>query len=97
MKMFKRITATLVLVFSLCSIAWGESKYEKAVKYIQNNIKSLEIVGENEKTYDRLFHEENKLKTDDKLWCYTGKSDEKILLGHIPGNKDMEVGKNFEV
>lgn len=25
MNMFKRITATLVLVFSLCSIAWGES------------------------------------------------------------------------
>ena len=25
MKMFKRITATLVLVFSLCTIAWGES------------------------------------------------------------------------
>lgn len=48
MKMFKRITATLVLVLSLCSIAWGESKrtvndlinqYECAKTFISKKIK----------------------------------------------------------
>ncbi len=46
MKMFKRITATLVLVFSLCSIAWGNDaedlmkRYGYASEFVAEKIKS---------------------------------------------------------
>ena len=35
MKMFKRIVATIAIVLSLYTIAWGESKYDKAVQFAE--------------------------------------------------------------
>lgn len=46
MKMFKRITAIVVLVFSLCSIAWGEGNGEVSEKEIQELNKKYEAAKE---------------------------------------------------
>lgn len=112
MKMFKRITATLVLIFSLSSVlareksenavesryaTAEESKYEKAVEYVRDNIKSPDPISAEERTYDKLFHEKNTLVIDDRLWCYKGEKSTPLLLGHVPGNKDMKAGDVFKI
>ena len=46
MKMFKRIVATIAIVLSLCTIAWGEGNGEVSEKEIQELNKKYEAARE---------------------------------------------------
>ena len=76
MKMFKRITATIAIVLSLCTIAWGESdvqaKYESAQKFLNEHIKTIDSDKKESARYHDIKHifnaETNLFPLKDNLW-----------------------------
>ncbi len=86
MKMFKRIIATIAIVLSLCTIAWGESdvqaKYESAQKFLNEHIKTIDSDKKESARYHDIKHifnaETNLFPLKDNLWM--AKPEKKFIL-----------------